>query len=605
MEGTARGMRALWAQLAPVGALVLALAPTTALAAPRSIEVRWQHPTDSAPYVGVVVCLAASQGELTADINVSRVYFPGSSPGAETTVVVDGLDDQQDYSLGLRTYDANGNESPLSARIGQVTATAPSSGASGARGGSADPPLGGSFESYRAGQDPAGWLDSGSGTSGSGDAALFETIELADGSIAFGTTSTALDIHSHYATAESASWSTYEYSGRLRSETLDGEAGVTVLSQLPMSLTYYRLARSGAGAFALTARGVGEIACASSTSSGVAAQPGVWQRFRVRVTRFDSRNRIRAMVYADGVAAPGVWQLDCWDVKAATVAAGTVGVYASGAPGTVWDDLAIVTVASDGAPPGYVPASETPSTPTSPDAYTSRMSLVHWWVPGRDTAAVGRDFAWRGPAIDAGTAAKGIGRKDVFQGGTATAFVDLDGSSESLGNKRLLRYGIGDSWTLAAWVQPKKPGKKKPRYIVDLNGQLGTRSQSRISLVMNPDSRFTIEITDASGRLRSLSAILPVEKTTLGQRWYHVVAVKSGSSSLRLYVDGRRVASTDVGVPLQGDVERALRVGTRVKGGVGYGFAGGVGSIALWSTALAPAEVRAVYADGKRGYDPR
>jgi hypothetical protein len=392
------------------------------------------------------------------------------------------------------------------------------------------------------------------------------------------------------------------------SEALGGEAGVTVLSQFPTSLAYYRLARTGAGAFALSARGGPPLACAATSSTNVAPQAGEWLRFRVRVSRFDSRNRIRATVYRDGTSAPSSWQIDCWDSKATTLTSGSVGLYASAAPGTWWDDLRVISVSSDGAPAGYQPATDPPPTPTpTPTGYSSQASLVHWWAPGRDPASPGRDFAWRGRPVDAGHAAKGVGARDVFDGGKPTAYVDLDGKSESLGNRAMQSYGVANTWTLSAWVRPdaKLKKRKKSRYIVDLNGDAGTTGESRISLVLDPSARFAIELSDASGRTRSLSAPTPIDAGAIGRRWYHVVAVKSGTSTLTLYVDGRAAATTDVGVPMQSNAERVLRVGTRAKDGGGYSFAGGVHSIGIWSSALGGAEVRALFANGNRAFDPR
>ncbi len=612
MGRTATRVRGLGGRIALAAALVLASSAATA--APRAVEIAWRYPAGSAPYTGIALYHAATPDELVAGVNLTRVDLglPPADDQGVVRVVVEGFDDERNYYLALRVYDEAGGESANS-QMGIVTATAPPPPVDPIP--PTDPPptdppppllgptAGETFESYGAGQDPDDWEDSASGSTATGDAALFETAELSDATIAFGTQSTEADIHSHYLTSQATAWSSYDFSGRIVSQTLNGEAGVTVLSRFPASLAYYRLARSGMGAFSVSVRGGDSLVCAGTTSTGVAAEPGVWLRFRVRVTRFDSRNRIRARVYPDGSAEPADWQVDCWDASATPFASGTVGLFASSAPNTWWDDLKVTSVPGDGAPPGYQPASQPPAPPPA-DAYTSRSSLVHWWAPGRDPSAVGRDFAWRATKVDAATPNKGVGKKDVIDAARSTAFVDLDGSSESLGNKKLQRYGIGDTWSLSAWVRPDAMGrKKKARHIVDLNGELGKRSQSRISLVLDSGSHFAVEVSDAAGRVRSLAATTPIDEGGVGQRWYHVVAVKTGDDSLALYVNGNRVAFTDVGVPQQADVERALRVGARVKG-AGYGFSGGVASVAMWRTALAAGEVR-VLAKANRTFDPR
>ena len=596
-------------------AVVCALACASAQAAPRSVEVSWSYLPGGAPFTGVALYHAASLAEINAGLNVTRVDLGLPEAGSDgiTRLLVDGFDDQRDYYLVLRVYDASGAESPAS-RVGLIAATAPTVPPTDpnvptdpnapSTPSNAGPPLGESFNSYRAGQDPDGWEDSASGSTATGDPALFETAELADGTIAYGTTSSTTDIHSHFLTAVARDWTSYEYSGRMMSDTLNGDAGVTVLSQFPTALAYYRLSRTGAGPFSVSVRGGGQLVCAATPSTGVSAQAGTWMRFRVRVTRFDGRNRIRAMVYPDGTVRPASWLVDCWDLKATTLDSGSVGIYASAAPGSYWDDLQVVNVAADGAPDAYQPTTPVP-TPPPTTGYTSRNSLVHCWMPGRDTSSLGRDFATRGVPVDVAADAKGLSSKDIGSPGTAAAFVDLDGSTESLGNKDLPRYGIGDTWSLAAWVRPDAGGRSKSRYLLDLNGEISTRSKSRISLMLDSSSRFAIEVSDASGRVRALPAAQPIAASSIGQRWYYVVAVKASGGSLTIYVDGRLAARTDVGVPLQGDVPRTLRVGTRVKDGSGYGFAGGVGAIALWNAPLGAAEVQALYANGNRGFDPR
>jgi hypothetical protein len=140
---------------------------------------------------------------------------------------------------------------------------------------------------------------------------------------------------------------------------------------------------------------------------------------------------------------------------------------------------------------------------------------------------------------------------------------------------------------------------KKSRFILDMNGANSTKPVSRISLVLDITGRFAIEVSDSAGRLRSIAASTPINAALVPSAWYHVAAVKSGTSSLALYVNGSLVASTNVGVPVQSDVPRLLRIGGRVKDSGGYYWKGGVGSVALWRSALGGSELTALSAGGR------
>jgi hypothetical protein len=52
-------------------------------------------------------------------------------------------------------------------------------------------------------------------------------------------------------------------------------------------------------------------------------------------------------------------------------------------------------------------------------------------------------------------------------------------------------------------------------------------------------------------------------------------------------------------------VPRVLRIGGRVKDSTGFFWKGGIGSVALWHSALGSSEVKALWATGNRGADLR
>jgi concanavalin A-like lectin/glucanase superfamily protein len=224
-------------------------------------------------------------------------------------------------------------------------------------------------------------------------------------------------------------------------------------------------------------------------------------------------------------------------------------------------------------------------------------------VLGWDTTRLARDFVAQKP-IDASTDVKGVTAADVVAPGTKVAQIDFDGATEALANFTAQPYGVANSWTVAAWLRPSKlAAKGGARFAFDLNATANLASASRISLSIDAAGHFTVLISDSAGSERSISSSTTVDASALGTAWYHVVAVKNGASSLALYVNGALVASTNVGVPAQTDVARVVRVGARAKSGTGDFWAGGIGSIAVWRSALGASEISALAGD--RGKDPR
>ena len=104
---------------------------------------------------------------------------------------------------------------------------------------------------------------------------------------------------------------------------------------------------------------------------------------------------------------------------------------------------------------------------------------------------LGHDFA-AGGGIDAFDDQTGLKATDLVRAGSTASEVDLDGKKEALGNYKLAPYGVGDSWSVAAWVRPVKLPKKakKPVYIFDLNGARSKKNVNRISLTLDSAGHF-------------------------------------------------------------------------------------------------------------------
>jgi hypothetical protein len=104
------------------------------------------------------------------------------------------------------------------------------------------------FEVYAVGENPSDWLDTAAKNSMTEDDSLFKVYELG-GEKAFGTTSTATNIHSHYFGADIEIDSGYEYTGRMMMTASTSGIGVTFFSQYPGEDAYYRLRRYGSSSF--------------------------------------------------------------------------------------------------------------------------------------------------------------------------------------------------------------------------------------------------------------------------------------------------------------------------------------------------------------------
>ena len=206
-----------------------------------------------------------------------------------------------------------------------------------------DPDTSGDFESfddYGTGSDPAGWLDTGARNSMAANDALFKTYDVG-GRIAFGTTSTLEDIHSHNTSATYDATAGFVFTGRMRMSASNGGIGVTFLSDYPNSDTYYRLRRYSSNAFHLAPHPHGTVKLSGDTDSGVVPAPNTWYQFKIEVADTGSRTEIRAKVWADGTTEPAGWQIDAWDDSANRLTHGKIGVWSYSSGSKYWDDLSV------------------------------------------------------------------------------------------------------------------------------------------------------------------------------------------------------------------------------------------------------------------------
>ncbi len=195
------------------------------------------------------------------------------------------------------------------------------------------------FEDFgdTAGADPADWLDTGANNSLEPDD-LFQTYNVG-GEIAFGTASTASNIHSHYTAAGYDAGIGFIFTGRMRMSASNSGIGVTFLSDYPNSDTYYRLRRYGSTAFHISPHGGTTVS--GTTDSGVTPEADTWYEFKIEVVDTGSLTEIRANIWPESSGEPAEWQIEANDASDDRLTFGHIGVWGNGAGSKYWDDFTV------------------------------------------------------------------------------------------------------------------------------------------------------------------------------------------------------------------------------------------------------------------------
>ncbi len=194
------------------------------------------------------------------------------------------------------------------------------------------------FNAYQHLDEPQGWVDTGGGNSLVQNDGLFKVL-AEDGNRAFGTTSSASNIHSHYIADQSSDWTDYTFSGRMMMTSSGSGIGVTVLSDYVNSDSYYRLRRYGSNGFHISPHGTSITS--GNTSTGVVPQPNQWYRFIIKVEATDTHTEIKAKVWQDGTTEPANWQVECQDASGGRLTKGTIGVWSMSSGTKYFDDLEV------------------------------------------------------------------------------------------------------------------------------------------------------------------------------------------------------------------------------------------------------------------------
>ena len=295
-------------------------APTglVATAGVTTVGLSWQPSNDNVGVAGYRV--------RRDDVEIATV--------AGTSHLDTGLDPGATYNYNVAAFDAAGNVSPNSATI--MATTAMVSGAVFLRE---------TFDVYGPDAEPPGWRDTGAGNSMVEDPSLFGTAQVG-GVVAFGTTASDTNIHSHYDTPEAHGWTGYRVRGRFFLDDAAGGVGVTVLSQYREGGVdaYYRLRRyPGEPSFHLAPHGT---TVQGTIDTGVTPVANTWYRFVMEAVDTGTRTELRASVWAEGSPEPAAFQVDAFDASATRLVVGTIGFWTLGPGGKYLDDVQVESLAT-------------------------------------------------------------------------------------------------------------------------------------------------------------------------------------------------------------------------------------------------------------------
>jgi|GEM_PF-6736624 len=172
-----------------------------------------------------------------------------------------------------------------------------------------------------------------------------------------------------------------------------------------------------------------------------------------------------------------------------------------------------------------------------------------------------------------------LGVNGAFPPKTETA-VQLDGTSEYVNSNQSLLNDV-DEFTLAGWFNPTSLSPVKSYF-----GQYGL-----IEVGIDATTNRIELWTSQGGSINASNLLAP------GQ-WMHVAAVGNGTS-LTLYVDGREVTTGGAVATTYGSNSNVFKIGEGVMDSSGGYFDGRIDDVRVYSRALCPEEINAVYKGGR------
>lgn len=204
------------------------------------------------------------------------------------------------------------------------------------------------FNSYAAGADPTGMVDTGSNFSLMENQALFSVATVGSEKV-FGTSQSKNNIHSHFVNAKSADVSKYVFTGKMMFNHPNASIGVTFLSAYPKNDAYYSLQsvystqnkenKSARHSFRLSSRGYGD--CVGNTDSDLIPEKNKWYYFKIESSALATDTTVKAKIWEEGQTEPSTYQASCVAQDDERALKGTVGVWTSGVGGKYFDNFKV------------------------------------------------------------------------------------------------------------------------------------------------------------------------------------------------------------------------------------------------------------------------
>lgn len=229
--------------------------------------------------------------------------------------------------------------------------------------------------------------------------------------------------------------------------------------------------------------------------------------------------------------------------------------------------------------------------------YTSSANLQHRWRVGRDTSDIGADSGVAG-AIDINADSASIDATDIVKDAPDGGHLVFDGANDFLLNTTAQAYDVGASFTVGGWA--KADTFATGHVLLDIDDKT-TESEDRILLYVTSLEHWSIFVTNAAGA----SSIAETAVTPDTGVWYHAMAVKNGTTSLKLYINGEEVDENTTSIVTTTDAtNRHCAMGAKAVDAT-LKWDGPIRDCGVWDVALSEAEVQDIYNGGHKDFDLR
>jgi hypothetical protein len=242
---------------------------------------------------------------------------------------------------------------------------------------------------------------------------------------------------------------------------------------------------------------------------------------------------------------------------------------------------------------------------TNQEAYASAANLVHWWKLGHTPSDLGKDYVASG-GIDLDASSSGIDWSDVRCDAPNGMHLNFNGNTgggaatEYLLNSTGQAYGIADSYTIAMWHQMVTVPTSQRQVLFEITDDT-TIDKERCAIIIDATARdYGFLVGDASATTQTVLS----GKISRVAEWYHVVAVKDGTSEQSIWVNGVKAGTTGATIPTQTDeADRICGVAVNALDGQDAGDCR-VQSVMIWDEALGDAEIISLYNKARSHVNP-